>query len=122
MERSFLLGFHFPDPDSVGVRRIDSDFSPVDQPRGAVSPLRLASINRGQETGGARDWNAGCSEPRCANSAPMVRCRSSTACGSSSSGGVANMKLFASEMTAQIAQSEVCRSESWLEGCCAASE
>src|SRR3954462_14712647 len=107
MERSVLLGCHCPDPDSVDVRRIDSDF-PLGQSaawRGDL--LQGASINRGQETGGARDWNARWSEPRCVNSAPVVRCRSSTACGSSSGGGVANRKLLASEMTAQIAQSEV---------------
>ncbi len=34
MERSFLLECHCPDPDSVGVRRIDSDFPLVGQPRG----------------------------------------------------------------------------------------
>ena len=118
MERSFLPGCHCPDPDSVDVRRIDFDFPSVDRPHGAAISSGSASINRGQETGGARDWNAGRSEPRCANSAPVVRCRSSTARGSSSSGGVANRELLASERTAQIAQSGPVLVGIVVEGCC----
>src|SRR5437763_13099387 len=115
MARSFLLECRCPDPDSVDVRRIDSDFPSGDRVLCGDSP-RNASINRSQETGGARDWNARWSEPRCVNSAPVVRCRSSTACGSSSSGGVANRKLLASETTAQMEQAlAVCRSVSWLD-------
>src|SRR5258708_10930909 len=83
-----------------------------------VSP-EGASINRCQETGGARDWNAGWIEPRWANSASVVRYRNSTACGSSSTGGVANSTLPASAMTAQIAQASAgCWSVSGLEGTC----
>ena len=78
-----------------------------------------ASINRCQEIGGARDWNAGWTEPRWANSASVVRYRSSTACGSSNTGGVANSKLLASAMTTQIAQASAgCWSVSGLEGAC----
>jgi hypothetical protein len=44
-------------------------------------------MNRGQEWGGARDWNARCAEFRWTNSASVVKYRSSTACGSSNSGG-----------------------------------
>src|SRR5215216_2131165 len=118
MERSFLLECHCPDPDSVGVRRIDSDFS---QETACIAVILSgsASINRWQETGGALGWNAEWSEPRCVNSVSVARYRSWIACGSASKGDVVNRKLLVSEMTVQMAQaSAVCRSLSWLEGCC----
>src|SRR6266568_8194062 len=52
------------------------------------------------------------------NSASVVRYGSSTACGSCSSGGVANRTLLASEMTAQIAQASAEWSVSGVDGCC----
>ena len=60
-------------------------FPSADRPRVARRSLRRVrqSIDvRRREARGT--GTAGCSEPRCANSASVVRCRSSTACGSSS--------------------------------------
>ena len=64
-------------------------------------PLGTA-VNR-QETGGARDWNDGQSEPRWVNSASVTRKSTSMVSGSNSSAGVANTNWFAIDMTAQIA-------------------
>ena len=122
MERSFFVDFIVPilmpsnatDRFQYFPRRCAAD---ARRPLGAHQSIEV------RRAGGARDWNAGCTEPRCANSASVVRYRSSIACGSCSSGGVANRTLLASEMTAQIAQPSVCRSGSgWqmvaLRGCC----
>ena len=84
MERSFLLECHCPDPDSVDVRRIDSDFPSVDRPRVTRRSPRgvhqSIDVRRREARGtGTRD----ASEPRWANSASVVRYRSSIACGSS---------------------------------------
>ena len=99
----FFVNVICPDPDSV-KRRIDFDYPLADRPRVTRRSPSGASVNRCQEAGGARDWNGERTELRCANSASVVRYRSSMACGSSNSGGAANTRLLASEMTAQIAQ------------------
>src|SRR5882672_11710731 len=120
MERSSFIECHCPDPDSV-KRRIDFDLSLGGSAACHAAIPFGASVNRCQEAGGARDWNGERTEFRCANSASVVRYRSSMACGSSNSGGVANSTALAKAMTAQIAHGSLgCWSESGLEaGCCA---
>ena len=89
----------------------------------AYAAIAGTSNDRCQESGGARGRNATDTEFRWTNSASVTRRKSFTACGSSSTGGVANNTAFANAITAQIAQeSPGCWSESGLDAgsCCCA--
>jgi hypothetical protein len=104
---------------AVHVRRTDCNSPERIAAHEAANPMGSSSY-RCQETGGARGWKATRAEFRWMNPASVVRYKTSIACGSNSSGGVANSIVFASARRAQIAQAPPgCWSESWLDaGCC----